>query len=260
MRYDDEDQEDFGQNDDDVSAPAFAGAAVAFQPSNPGQPWLRQGIPPWHLWGNSQILTLPIDDNSLPVRTQTPGQLVKISYRRPETWHWVLAARLISGPDAVGFRTNVSVDFQLVIGIGRSNINIVRKFQTSTGPGDPGSRPFEHYNFQWGPTGKFPGSILLYTTQVLAPNRNYTTDIPENQSGNAVPPDESASVISEIVAQDLQLQVACNARTDHDSPTVGGQVVIEVSAMFAPKTHVRPDWFLNGPDEAVFAGSEVGGT
>jgi hypothetical protein len=171
----------------------------------------------------------------------------------------LLACRLISGPDAVGFRTNVSVDFELIVGIGRSNVNINRKFQTSTGPQDPGSRPFEHFEFQYGTTGKFPGSILLYSTQVLAPNRTYTTDLAENQTGNAVPPDESASVISQIVGQDLQLQVSANARSGVGSPAIGGEIVIEVSGMFAPKNHIRPDWFMNAPDEAVFAGSEVAG-
>lgn len=257
-RYDDEEQEDFAQNDGDVSAPAFPGA-VAFQPANPGQPWLRAGLPPWHLWGNSQLLTLPVDDNSIS-RTFTPGQLVKIAYKRPETWHWMLAARLVSGPDAPGFTSIVSVDFELIVGIGRSLINIKDVFQVSHGPGDPGSRPFERYRFLWGPTGLFPRNAQVYSTQVLAPNRVYATDLAENQTGNAVPPAENPTLVDQIVAQDIQVNVSCNARSDSGSPAIGQNVVVEVSGMFAPKNHIRPDWFLNAPDESVFAGGEVAGT
>jgi hypothetical protein len=36
-------------------------------------------------------------------------------------------------------------------------------------------------------------------------------------------------------------------------------IVVEVAAFLAPKTHVRPDWYRDGPNEIVFAGSEVEG-
>lgn len=252
---DDDDYGDLGRSNGDPSE-----RGVAFQAANPGMPWLRAGQPPWHMWGNSQVIDLPVDDISTPARTFTPSQLVKISYKRPETWHWLFAARLISGPSAPTFKTFVTIDFELIVGIGRSSVVITRQFAVSGGPGDTGSRPFETLRFAWGPTGTFPLNAFLYTTQVLAPNRVYDTDAATNQTGNAVPPAESASVIDQIVAQDIQVQAKCNARAEPLSPAIGQTVRVEVSAMFAPKVHMRPDWYLQAPDEAVFAGGETGGS
>ena len=121
MRYDDDERvgEDFGQFDDDGGPQPIAN----FVPAGAGQPWLRGGMPPWHLWGNSQRIVAPVQDSSLAARTNSPGQLVKISYKRPETWHWIFAAKLLSGPDGtVTEQLQVEVAFDLTIGIGRSNI------------------------------------------------------------------------------------------------------------------------------------------
>ncbi len=263
--YDDEEQLDFGQNDGDTSAPAFADQAAAFQPSKPGQPWLRAGIPPWHLWGNSQQITTLVQNPSaiLAARTSTGGQLVKIAYGRPETWHWLFAVRFISGPQSVGVDSSaqIAVYFNLSVGIGRAAIQIAHDPNQPAPPARGGA--FERFTVQWGPLAGFPRGIVLYSSQVLAPNRDYRTDPPfPNQDGFPVAGAfvTGPGFIDQVVAQDLQL--TCDVEAVGAIPTdpaIGQPVVVEVSAQFAPKNHIRPDWFLNAPDEAVFAGAETGG-
>ena len=63
-----------------------------------------------------------------------------------------------------------------------------------------------------------------------------------------------------IVAQDIQLSVRAVCYTVVGNVAALGQrVELEVSAQFAPQTHVRPDWFRKAPEELAFAGSEVEG-
>jgi hypothetical protein len=248
-------------NDDDHDGD---GAGYArFQPSLGGvdHPWLREGIPPWHLWGNSQTLDAVVQTAAAGQVQPTTGQLVKISYKRPESWHWILSSRLISGPSgdlvAPAGAVSINVYFDLIIGTGRSAIVL----QGLTGVGFT-SRSFEQHTFQWDAAGGgFPPGAKIWTTEVLAPARTFRTFPPFfNDTGNAVPPDESASVIDKIVAQDIQLSCRVFATTGIANAALGGTVQVEVSAAFAPAVHVRPDWYQRtAVSEAQFAGSETGG-
>lgn len=247
-------EDDWGQVDGDESGPA------EFKPASAGQPWLRDGMPPWHLWGNTQRISVPVQSSSNPGRrTSTPGQLIKISYKRPETWHWLFAARLISGPNSDGVNSlQLQVIFDLTVGVGRSMVQVL---------GSPtainGNTPFEAYFFTWGPLAAiFPANAFLYSTQVLAPNRTFRSDPPfPNQGGFPVAGEfvTGPSVIDQIVAQDLQLNCQLICLATAGDAAIGQSVVVDVSAQFAPKTHMRPDWFRNAPEELIFAGSEVEG-
>ena len=70
-----------------------------------------------------------------------------------------------------------------------------------------------------------------------------------------------SNAVNQIVAQDLQLQVTIVALTVADNvAAVGQDVVVEVSAFFAPKTHIRPEWLHpTAPIEQQFPGDEIGG-
>lgn len=218
------------------------------------------GLPPWHLWGNTQVLQTTVQDSSAATRTATPGNLVRIGYKRPETWQWLFAAQLISGPDAtVTESCQVEVAFDLIVGIGRSNVLLQPQgvpFQ---------DKAFEQYFFTWGGGAGlvFPRGVQLYSSQVLAPNRQYTANPPfPNQDGFPVPGAfvTGPSVIDHIVAQDLQLNCRLIALAPPLSPHLGQTITVGVSAQFAPKTHVRPDWFSDGPAASQYAGAETGGT
>lgn len=239
-----------GQVDGDVSS------GVPFPPRNVGA---GGGLPPWHLWGNTQLLTTTIQDSSLATRTATPGNLVRIGYKRPETWRWLLAAKLVDGPDATAVeQTQVEVAFDLIVGIGRAAVLL----QPQGVPTQ--DKAFEQYFFQWGggPALLFPRGVQIYTSQVLAPNRVLRTNPPfPNQDGFPVAGAfvTGPSVIDHIVAQDLQLNCRIIALAPPGAPQLGGTVTVEVSGLFSPQTHVRPDWFGDGEPAQQFTGAETGG-
>ena len=57
------------------------------------------GLAPWHLWGNSQSLTFTqVASVNNPPTTQ---QLVKIAYRRPETWTFLFYLQITNATPCV---------------------------------------------------------------------------------------------------------------------------------------------------------------
>lgn len=216
----------YGQDDGEFGA-AVGGPYAA---SMRAQPWMRGGMPPWHMWGNTQ--TLRVSSADWGEATELANQLIKINYKRPEAWHWVFKAvpRFPASPGG-GQVGSVRVHWDLTFGHGRSNITI---------------RSFEVYQWQWvgaGPTQE------IYSSQVFGPNRFINDFDP--------PPTPRENLIEQIVAQDIQLQV----RMDLTNNTIANQTFeLEVSAYFSPKVHVRPDWLqIDAPPEAQFPGEEVQG-
>lgn len=234
-----------GRDDDDGQ---YDGE-VRYQ-ANPmqSQPWMRGSSPPWHLWGNTQQITVPIETTGA-IRAGVTNQLVRIAYKRPETWHWLFSARLISGPaNTPGFFTRIFVHWELTTGIGRSATMV--HFGANGAFAQPG---FDDYTFQWGPVNTpFPVGAHIWSTEAQSPSKSFVGDGP-----NTLGP-----IVNQIVSQDLQLQVQIVGLTVSDNVLAAGQrAVVEVSAQFAPKTHVRPDWLqLDVPPEAQFSGEEVGGS
>lgn len=229
-----DDFDELGQVDGDAAPPANF---VPFQAPGAGQPWLRSPVPPWHLWGNSQTARLE-GGGFLATQFTSTSQILKVSYRRPETFHWLFFAKLIKvDPIPSGIQqAGIQIDFDVIVGIGRSNIIIPS---------------FERYFWRWNDTfagGNLPAAPDFnkrYSSTVQAPLRVFDITVPAGQQPN---------VISELVAEDIQVQVRA---TD-----VGNYVYTldyEVGAQFAPKNHLRPDWFLDAPAEQVFAGSETEG-
>jgi hypothetical protein len=233
------------QDDDDAQVDGEDDAP--FGRSMRGQPWVRMGgMSPWHMWGNTQTLVVPVRGSGQNPPNET--QLVKIAYKRPETWHWLLSARLISGPENTpGFFTRILVYFDLIVGIGRS-VQRLQNVQNVSG-----SHSFDFFNFQWGPVNpSFPEQAHIWATQTNAPLKDFQGDTPSLDPGTP---------IAEIVAENIQLQARVLAQTiDLNVAALGGLCTIEVSAAFAPKTHIRPDWLqLDAPPEAQFAGEELAG-
>lgn len=235
--YDD----DNGQDDGDT-AQAPPHASSNYVAASAGQPWLREGIPPWHLWGNSIPLVNDSGiDPSSSANTITTTQLIRASYKRPETWHWLFVATLLELPVGLpaATRVRIGVGFHLTIGIGRSQIQMPF---------------FEVFEWQWQTPGG-PTNMQLRSAQAPQwPRYNAGT-------GGIFAPDPrepGPNIITEIVAQDIQLSGTLTVGT---TPNFQGiPVRVQLDAYFAPKTHVRPDWYLEKtPPEAVFAGAEIGG-
>lgn len=224
--------------------------------------------PPWHLWGNSETFRVPVQSSAAAARPATSGQLIKVAYGRPETWHWVLAAKLIEGPASPVNQTQLEVSFDLTVGLGRSAILL----SAAQGNVTNQNRAFETFFFQWGPVATaFPRGAQLYSTQVLSPNRLFRSDAPfPDQTGNPTAASDAVApafataffppLIEQIVAESIQLQCRMTALAAPGSASIGQNVTVEVQGMFAPKTHVRPDWFQIGePPAKQFPGKEVPG-
>ncbi len=161
--------------------------------------------PPWHMWGNTQVVELVSTgvDNTI-----VQSQLVRIAYGRPETWTFLFSAKVVDYFDPSGTDVGpVRVSYNLTVGIGRSQITI-EDFETYLWPTLP------HINAH------------RYSTSVVGPDRTAAL-IDQN-------------VIEKIPAQDIQLGTTCGIS---GLAAVGARVSISVSAYFAPRSHIRPNWF-----------------
>lgn len=183
------------------------------------------------MWGNTQTFTVPNAGGFFLPSTQNGGQLIKTSYGRPETWQWVFAAKLLQGPTLGDVPENgqVSVAFNLTIGIGRSNLIIPN---------------FERFSWSWGAFSAPPLSVVNFSSSVYG-NRAFP--------GSVVTDPLEGRVVNQIVSQDIQLEaIVSNQSTNVIDST---PVVVEVTAMFSPQHHFRPEWFLDR-----FPGGEHGGS
>jgi hypothetical protein len=194
------------------------------------------GETPWKMWGSSE--TVVVDAQGATEQRQGQ-QLVSIDYRRPETWSFLLFAQLLGGPQ-VALDQDFEVFFTVTAGLGRAisslgvpNIpafttdSVFARMRWRVPPfTSPGTRPFSR---KW-------------TQRTVSPPLDDIVG-----AGSAVELDR-------FVAQTIQ----CEATVVVPSASVG-PVRFLVGAFFAPQTHIRPDWFADGPDAVKFRGGECGG-
>lgn len=194
--------------------------------------WFATGTPPWHLWGNTQPLSvLPLGGGAVPP-VATGQQMCKVEYGRPESWNWLFSAKLISGPPTLvpGDHVTLVVHWDLIVGIGRATILIP---------------DFDVFTFNWNDGDVFPVNRQIWSSSTLSPAKSFV----------AGPPAAAVAPVTQIAGQDIQLGVRCFA-TELGITTA--PIVVELSAHFAPVNHIRPDWYLEQPDNVAFAGSEQG--
>jgi hypothetical protein len=194
----------------------------------------RPSIAPWHMWGTSKTITVEHPSSSATQFVQT-SQLAKINYRRPDTWHFLFAAELLQAPNgAVGVNVDVIVDFDLFVGVGRASVPLKGR------PGEPG---FARLTFHYTGAASAQVGITKWTTQTQTEVSNTPT---------LLNPNPIVLPLVEFPAQDINCaaRVTTQSASADDSPTR-----VEVHAYFAPKTHMRPDWF-----ERDYLGDEKEGT
>lgn len=214
-----------------------------FAQSMQAQPWLRGGLTPWHMWGNS--IDVPVNASfggvfDAPVAT---GQLLKVAYKRPESWHWVFEARFVSvsRANAVAETSNLAIEWDVILGHGRSQTKLAA---------------FDRWQWLWGDTGgvqNAPVGTVMWATQTLTAPLGYRF----NGTTNSYEPDPTtARVVTQIVAEDIQV----NARLIFQTSGAAMSAVIGISGYIAPKTHIRPDWSqMRVAPESQFPGGEVAG-
>lgn len=239
------DDDDDAQVDGDGSPHATAMRA---------QPWVRMsGLTPWHMWGNT-ITFPPFDLQENPEGTtaspEASGQLIKVAYKRPESWRWLFHARFISALDGGSFGPTletcfVNLEFDLIVGHGRSQVEM---------------RGFERFRWTWKSLASDvpPTPPPTWSLSGQTPNLNYV------QPNVEIPPQTDIfRNFDVLVAEDIQCR--CRAFMTVSGafpvpPNFFAPTQIEVSAFFAPNVHVRPDWMqVEVPPEAQFPGEEIRG-
>jgi hypothetical protein len=180
---------------------------------------MSSAMTPWHMWGTTETILVPTNGPAFPPLTVS-GQLAKVSYGRPDTWSFLMAADIIGGPAVTGGGT-IAVDFDVTAGVGRSSTTLVSFMRFAWVI--PPAVPVTGRGMKWSSVGRTP--------------------IPEEDA--AVP---ASRLVELFPAEDIQVQVRVNV-----GMTIGSDVRVAVSAYFAPRTHARPDWFRD-----KFAVGEVG--
>jgi hypothetical protein len=165
--------------------------------------------PPWLMWGNSQVIDFDariLGAGEGGMMIQSPGQVARIDYGRPETWRFLLSAKLLN-INSESEVNSVEVYFDLNIGVGRTQVWLT---------------DFEHYVFP----NPLTNGQMIWSTSVLGPLRDPTASPESNR-------------VDLLTAQTIQVA----ARADFIDFNETDHVQIEVSAMFTPNTHVRPEWY-----------------
>jgi hypothetical protein len=160
-------------------------------------------------------------------------QISRVSYKRPDTWTFLFGLVVTEAPDSVlAVNVTLRVDIELTVGVGRGSISLRQGVGTGQG---------------------FARMQLAYTTPLTqrTPFGTWTTVA----RTPPVFPGAATADITEFPAEDIQ----CSARIFGTSGVqlLGQPFRVDVHAYFAPRTHVRPDWF---GDDNLFRGNESGGT
>lgn len=166
-----------------------------------------QGIEPWHLWGSEQSGRIDLTGVSINSDTQ---QLAKARYLRPDTWtfFFVLDLQTVENP---GASCEVTARFDVTLGVGRTSSTI---------------KDFAILEIQraFPLTASLPAQIFAGVSGGVLDNNGTITRTP--------------SGVLDFPAQDIQ----CQARIT-GAGTAGSVITYTAAAYFAPRSHVRPEWF-----------------
>ena len=192
-----------------LSAVALLGCGGATDESETdlNAPHTATSVTPWHLWGNQRTLDFAGQATVAPP-IPTSQQMLKVAYKRPESWHFLFSCKVLASTVAAG-GGGVNVSWDLKIGIGLNTIEI-------------------------------PGFVTQGFPLVGAPS-----DLIQIWSMTAKQPpqfggDTSDSRVSTFVAQDIQLAATITFFTASAST-----VKLQLEAQVAPVVHMRPDWFAH---------------
>lgn len=192
-------------------------------------------IAPWHMWGTSEVLDIETTGAS---EGRADRQLARIDYKRPDTWRFLFAARLVDAVNPNPIACTITVDFVLLLGLGRSNLQVDDR---NALPGVPLRYPgFCRFVFNFTGPPPLPIGQLKWTSAVPSPLLDDTVAT-------------SSVLVNEFVAE----SITCSARLSIDSRPSPSSARLELHSFFAPNVHVRPEWW---DDANMFRGNETGGT
>lgn len=170
-----------------------------------------QGVTPWHMWGSQADGAVRLTGVDVQ---QASSQLARVNYKRPDTWSFCFVLNLLTFTDVLtpAGAVQIFAHFDLTLGVGRSS-NTLRDFAVLK-----------------------IGRTFPFLTPSLMPAQVFTTvgGAFEDIDGTiARTPNGSV----DFPSSDVQ----CEARILVTGSTTLS-ITYSVSAYFAPRTHVRPEW------------------
>lgn len=180
---------------------------------------------PWHMWSTSAIVD--VNPGHLGgIQEFSSPQLASISFGRPDTWSFLFWAQATLQYSAPALAAILQVRFEVQLGLGRTN----QIFPD-----------FEEYSIR---QADLDPRRLIYTGEVVSLNTR----------GTGLP---AITPIDHVTAQTIN--VKANFVSDNGAGFQTGQVL--VGCFFAPRSHIRPEWFTDqvGDDER-YRGGEHGGS
>jgi hypothetical protein len=199
----------------------------------------KSAISPWHMWGGSQTVTVSTFSIAGPAQSPDVEQAIQLSmiqYRRPETWSFFFSAVLFA---ATGSRIDsvATACFDLTLGVGRSQIII------------PNFRTFRIDHMLVAQANGFDhGKPLTFWSAVSDPPLiGWTTD-----PGSGEPLKIFGDPVTELCSESIQVSGRLRVQINDFSNVPPMSVSMQLHSYFAPKTHVRPEWF--GNEERGFYG------
>ena len=195
-------------------------------------------IAPWHLWGShvTHASTLQaVSPSPFDPQGQT-RQVSKVNFKRPDSWSFMFGLFLTRAPDSVlAVNVVIQVDIELIVGVGRSMMQLRNGIGAGQG---------------------FARLELRYTTPIAQrqPFGTWTT-VARTPVVSGAAPNEISQDITSFPAEDIN----CSARIFGTSGVqlLGTAFEVEVHAYFAPRSHIRPEWYA---EDSQFRGNETGGT
>lgn len=184
---------------------------------------------PWHMWGTTKLLEPNADFGG---GNTASTQMVRINYKRPETWSFFFGGQLLAASTPAA-NQDVILLFDLIIGAGRTLYNTEAQGNILTVPG--------FARMVW-------RVVPPYVPSADITNRKYTTVASGPPLDDTVV--SAGPTIEWVPGQDIQ--VNCRARV---SGPAGSTATVEATAWFAPRSHIRPEWFSE-----EYRGGEIGGT
>lgn len=198
-------------------------------------------LPPWHMWGTSELITAPAVPVGTPnFQSVNNQQMARVNYGRPERWSFFFGGRITENFISVGDDQVVELIFDLNLGVGRSVFQTLqRRPQNPLFSGNHG-----YCRFRWN----------------LAPGINGTTAVAKYATRVPTPLQDDDLATSQQVSDWFPAQdVNCQCTLIHTKSDPLQTITVEATAYFAPTVHVRPDWFARAGESERFRGAETGG-
>jgi hypothetical protein len=184
--------------------------------------------PPWHLWGQNAPVAV-----NLTRKIETSQQLVRVNYKRPESWRFLAYAQIINihgpyaqagslgDPPVTDIALFVAFEFALGVGLGKTTLRGAPTGIPAVFDLKPGLINFKI------PIGSAIGA-MAFSTSANAQNQV------AGDMATAITP-----LMDQFPASEIQVSATVAALMVHDYT-----IDLNVGCLVAPISHTRPEWHM----------------